>query len=278
MRIRIVHHLTYTYETPARAVLQILRLTPRDHDGQHVTRWRIDVDLDARLRLGRDTYGNVTQTLSVDGPVSKMRVSIDGEVETTDINGIVRGGAERFAPEIFLRDTALTLAGDAIRALANDAGGNDQLDIAHRLLGVVHDTLTLKHETVEATGEAALKRGTGSAHDFAHILVSAARYRGLPARIVSGYCYPEEDAEEPGPSQRDLHVWCEIHIAGLGWIAFDPSMALCATDAYVRVAVGLDHLDAAPVRAANYGGYGETREIALNVETGRRQSQGQSQS
>lgn len=272
MRIRIVHHVTYTYEQPARAVLQILRLTPRDHDGQHVTRWRIDVDLDARMRAGRDTFGNVTQTLSVEGPVSKMRISIDGEVETTDINGIVRGGAERFMPEIFLRETPLTLAGDAVRALASDAGGSDHLDIAHRLLGVVHETLALKNDAVEVPGEAALTRGAGSARDFAHILVSAARYRGLPARIVSGYCNPEED-ETPAPPPPDLHVWSEIHIAGLGWIAFDPSAALCATDAYVRVAVGLDHLDTAPVRAARYGGHGETREIALSIEAGRRQTQ-----
>ena len=34
MRIRISHTIGYDYAEPARHITQILRLTPRDHDGQ----------------------------------------------------------------------------------------------------------------------------------------------------------------------------------------------------------------------------------------------------
>ena len=40
MRIQIGHTTRYDYDLPAKSVVQILRLTPRPHDGQHVIRWR----------------------------------------------------------------------------------------------------------------------------------------------------------------------------------------------------------------------------------------------
>ena len=43
MRIRIRHETVYRYETPPTGVIQVLRLTPRNHDGQYVTDWRIDL-------------------------------------------------------------------------------------------------------------------------------------------------------------------------------------------------------------------------------------------
>ena len=47
----------------------------------------------------------------------------------------------------------------------------------------------------------------------------------------------------------------------LGWVAFDPSNGISATDAHVRVAVGLDYLGAAPVRVTVRDG--ETTTIAV---------------
>jgi len=34
----------------------------------------------------------------------------------------------------------------------------------------------------------------------------------------------------------------------LGWVGFDPTNRACATDAYIRTAVGLDYAEAGPVR------------------------------
>ena len=59
------------------------------------------------------------------------------------------------------------------------------------------------------------------------------------------------------------HAWAEAFVPDLGWVAFDTANGICATDAHVRVAVGLDYLGAAPVRGTRYGGGGET--LAVNV-------------
>ena len=42
MRIRITHETTYRYSDPVKSAIQLLRLTPRGHDGQTVLSWAID--------------------------------------------------------------------------------------------------------------------------------------------------------------------------------------------------------------------------------------------
>ena len=49
MRLRIAHATSYRYEPPASGVIQILRMTPGNHDGQYVAEWQIDVSTDSRL-------------------------------------------------------------------------------------------------------------------------------------------------------------------------------------------------------------------------------------
>ena len=59
----------------------------------------------------------------------------------------------------------------------------------------------------------------------------------------------------------------------LGWVAFEAADGRCATDAYVRVAVGLDELSAAPSRGTRYGGAGEALSVKVRVEQAAQQIQ-----
>ena len=92
MRIRISHLTSYRYAAPASSVIQRLRLTPRNHDGQYVARWRIDVSADCRLDQHEDAFGNITHAFTAEGPFTELTVTAAGEVETRDTQGIVRGG------------------------------------------------------------------------------------------------------------------------------------------------------------------------------------------
>jgi transglutaminase-like putative cysteine protease len=62
------------------------------------------------------------------------------------------------------------------------------------------------------------------------------------------------------------HAWAEAHVPGLGWVGFDVANCVCPTDAYVRIAIGLDALGAAPVRGTRYGAGEETLAIAIKVD------------
>src|SRR5499427_8225837 len=215
MRIRISHLTSYRYETPATSVIQMLRLTPRNHDGQYVARWRIDVSTDCRLDQHEDAFGNITHVFTAEGPFSELAVAVEGEVETRDTQGVVRGVVERFPPSFNLRTTALTTPDSNIAGFA------------------------------------------------------AARSLGVPARYVGGYFRRDDEASE----QEADHAWAEAFVPALGWVAFDAANGLCATDAHVRVAVGLDDLGAAPLRGTRYGGVGEALSVKVRVEQAAQQTQ-----
>jgi transglutaminase-like putative cysteine protease len=266
MRIRIAHCTDYRYDPPAAGVIQMLRLTPRNHEGQHVVRWRIDVSADARLATQEDAFGNIAHVFSADGPFAELSVEVDGEVETQNNNGVVRGTVERFGPSLFLRDTALTQADDAIRQFAQtvraDSGG-EVLGELHGILDRLHEDMA--HDTDDAGGAAnaaqAFAAKRGPSRDLSHIFIGAAHCLGIPARYVSGYVRHEDGAG----AQAAGHAWAEAYVPDLGWVAFDPANGLCPTDCHVRVAIGLDALGAAPVRRMRYGQGAETLAVAVKV-------------
>jgi transglutaminase-like putative cysteine protease len=276
MRIRISHATTYHYETPPNGVTQILRLTPRNHDGQYVVDWRIDLSGDCILHQHEDAFGNITHSFTAEGPFDKFAITVDGEVETQDTNGLVNGAVERFPPALFLRETDLTHADAAISEFAEttraDAGqGVDRLALLHELLnGLNREIIFDTSPTVTATTAAeAFKLRRGVCQDLTHIFIAAARQLGIPARYIGGHFYRAD-----GVTAQDAgHAWVEAHIDNFGWVGFDPTNGISTTDAHVRVAAGLDYLGSAPVRGTRYGGSGETLNVAVHVEQARQQSQ-----
>jgi transglutaminase-like putative cysteine protease len=274
MRIRISHLTSYRYATPATSVIQRLRLTPRNHDGQYVARWRIDVSADCRLDQHEDAFGNVTHAFTAEGPFSELSVTAEGEVETRDTQGVVRGAVERFPPSLYLRESALTSPDAAIEAFAaasREAAGDNVLKVLHLMLERLHDDIAYDAASTYAATTAveafALKRGV--CQDFSHIFIAAARILGIPARYVGGYFRRADGVNE----QDAGHAWAEAFVPELGWVAFDAANGFCATDAHVRVAVGLDYLGAAPLRGTRYGGAGEALSVKVLVDQAAWQTQ-----
>jgi transglutaminase-like putative cysteine protease len=279
MRIRISHATTYHYDTPPKSVTQVLRLTPRNHDGQYVVSWRIDLSQDCQLHQRDGAFGNVSHSFTAEGPFDELSVTVEGEVDTQDTNGIVKGAVERFPPALFLRDSPLTEADAAIVAFADDTrdkAGPDQLNLMHALMLAINETMEFDVDPTQVTTTAseafALKRGV--CQDATHVFLAAARHLGVPSRYVSGHFYREDDesVQEAG------HAWAESYIEKLGWVGFDPTNGISPTEAHVRVAIGLDYLGAAPVRGTRYGGSGETLKVAVRVQRAGSHSQSQSQS
>ncbi len=274
MRIRVSHETVYRYDAPPKGVIQTLRMTPRNHDGQYVCDWRIDASVDCRLDAQEDAFGNVVHTFNVDGPIDALGILVEGEVETQDSHGIVRGTIEHFPPSLFLRTTPLTAPDAAIGEFARDvaAGGSaDALGLLHALLARVHQEITFDtdptHAATTAAEAFALKRGV--CQDLTHVFIAAAREIGVPARYVSGYFHRADGVVR----QEAGHAWAEAHVPDFGWVAFDPANGICATDAHIRVAVGLDYLGAAPVRGTRYGGGAEQLSVTVVVDQAQRQMQ-----
>ena len=274
MRIRISHATTYRYDTPPNSVIQMLRLTPRNHDGQYVVAWRVDLSDDCLVHLHEDAFGNITHSFTAEGPFKELSVAVEGEVDTHDTQNVVRGAVERFPPGLFLRETALTQPDAAIIDFADSAragAGTEPLPLLHGLMNALNREMKFDtdptHSATTAAEAFALRRGV--CQDLTHIFIAAARQLGIPARYVGGHFYRVD-----GVTEQDAgHAWVEAYVENLGWVGFDPTNGIGTTQAHVRVAMGLDYLGAAPVRGTRFGGSGETLKVAVHVDQARQQAQ-----
>jgi len=274
MRIKILHATSYCYDTPPKGVTQMLRLTPRNHDGQYVVRWRIELSEDCRLHQHEDAFGNITHSFTAEGLYNELSIAVEGEVDVHDTNSVVRGAVERFPPSLFLRETALTQPDAAIIDFAESVragAGSETLPLLHRLTVAINREIIFDtdptHSATAAAEAFTLRRGV--CQDLTHIFIAAARQLGIPARYVGGHFYRAD-----GVTAQDAgHAWAEAYVEHLGWVGFDPANGIGTTECHVRVAVGLDYLGAAPVRGVRYGGNGETLRVAVHVDQAHRQSQ-----
>ena len=161
-----------------------------------------------------------------------------------------------------------------VAAAAGDAGA---LAVLHALKSAAAPrTSPPARPAADATASTCLAAGKGTPRDVAHVFIAAARHLGIPARFVSGYVWRDgsagDEVVEGGP-----HAWAEAHVEGIGWIGFDPVLDICPAGAHVRVAAGLDGIEAAPVRGSRAGAMTESAEVSLR-DAGRAQSQVQAQS
>lgn len=263
MRIRIDHTTRYGYARPARFIIQVLRLTPRSCDGQQVRDWRIETDVDARLRRTEDAFGNTVHNLYTERPTDALTIRVTGEVATVDTGGVLRGQVEKLPAPVFLRETPLTHPDSALTDYSHAVGEGRTLDRLHRLMAAIHQDVAFEVGATSATHTAAeafaLRRGV--CQDHAQIFIACARRLGVPARYVSGHLSRSDGLHE----QEAAHAWAEAYVEDLGWVGFDPANGVCPTEHYVRVAIGLDALGAAPIRGASYGGGTESLSVALHV-------------
>ncbi|MFZ4690253.1 MAG: transglutaminase family protein [Polymorphobacter sp.] len=263
MRIKVDYSTTYDYAALASDVVQLLRVEPCGHHDQHVVHWRLDTDTDGHLRRGHDVFGNVTHMFYADAPIRRLALHVSGEVDTSETHGVLRGTAEPLPPSVFLRTTPLSTADSAIRDFARSCTAANPIDTCHAMLNRIYASMTFDADVTHSHTDAihAFNIQAGVCQDFSHIFLAAARYLGIPARYVSGHLVRADGLV----TQPAGHAWVEAYLPDLGWTGFDPTNGMSTTEAYLRVAVGLDYLDAAPVRGARRGGGAETMVVSVTA-------------
>ncbi|MEO0635817.1 MAG: transglutaminase family protein [Pseudomonadota bacterium] len=266
MLLNITHRTTYTYERPVNYGLQQLRLLPKTRAEQDVVNWDTQVEGAKKELTFHDHHNNHVTMISVADGASQITIVSQGQVRTSDTNGVI-GEHSGFAPLwYFAEGTPLTRAGALTRQMAKGMNSDfpDELERMHALSNRVLEAVTwTQGETdVTTTAEDAMRDGRGVCQDHAHIFCAAARSLGLPARYVSGYLKTDEDAVHDA-----AHAWAEAYITGLGWVGFDISNGISPDERYVRVATGRDYRDAAPVSGISFGDHGgEKLAVAIQVQ------------
>lgn len=259
MKLSIRHSTLYQYAEPASRSTQYLRLTPPSNRHQQILSWRLTLPAPASQSI--DAFGNITHLMTLDAPHDSIELVAEGVVETRP-NGW-DDDASRLDPLVFLRPTPLTTPERPIVALAHEVAGH---------AGTIQERLTVLSQAVLAgmpytpgvtdaatTAASALALGAGVCQDHTQVFIAACRSLGYPARYVSGYLL--SGAVDHAAS----HAWAEVYADG-GWLAFDISNQCTPDDHHLKLAVGLDYLDACPVRGMRRGGAGETMRAHAAVE------------
>ncbi|KKW93981.1 transglutaminase family protein [Sphingobium chungbukense] len=107
----------------------------------------------------------------------------------------------------------------------------------------------------------------GVCQDFAHVMVAALRWFGLPAAYVSGYLRTDPPPGMPRLVGADaMHAWVMLWCGPTrGWIGFDPTNGVIAGDGHVFVAMGRDYADVAPMDGLFVGGSGQNVKVMVDV-------------
>jgi len=265
MRIRIHHQTHYHYAERPSYVVQRLHLTPTDYDGQKTVHWKISTAGIENALSYIDGFGNYVHLVTAHDLDLENTITAEGEVETTDTAGLVRGLVSSVPDTVFLRQTPLTKPDAAMHsALTKWGQKNTALETAHGLMAQLHERIAYEVGTSQAdtTAAQAFARKTGVCQDHSHLMVGMARELNMPARYVTGYL-----VTGAGASSVAAHAWAEVLIPDLGWVGFDAANGQSPTEQYVRVAAGLDAMSVAPVKGSRRGGAAaEQMTVEVRVE------------
>lgn len=248
MKLSIRHDTTYRYDNQVRASIQYLRLTPQESERQHVLSWQLNLPRPVRAQV--DPFGNIFHVLTLDEPHDAIVISARGQVEIDEKR---EAEHDKQSALPFLRFTRLTTADEALREFAaRECGSRRDRNGLIDMMEALHAQMPFKKGVtrVDSTAAEAFAGRAGVCQDHTHAFLACARSLGIPARFVSGYLYQGNDQNLAS------HAWAEAWL-GDAWYSFDVTNNLARPERHLKLAVGLDYLDACPVRGMRRGGGGE---------------------
>ncbi|MFJ3451607.1 transglutaminase domain-containing protein [Pseudomonas sichuanensis] len=258
MKLAIHHDTRYTYANQVSASIQFLRLTPQSNARQQILAWQVQMPKQVRSQL--DPYGNVLHVLTLEEPHCDLALCAKGEVE---IDPTLEVEHDSQSPLPFLRTSRLTQADAALIDFARQHCGSRR-DRAALVMLMERLAERMPYSpgatAVDSTAAEAFAAGVGVCQDHTHAFLACARSLGIPARYVSGYLCTED------ASHLASHAWAEAWL-GDGWYSFDVTNRLARPDRHLKLAVGLDYLDACPVRGMRRGGGAESMLAQVQVRS-----------
>ncbi len=275
MRWDIVHRTEYRYATPARESFNQIRLQPMTTEGQQIERFELKIQPAARLQHYRDFFANVVHHFEIPEPHQALLIE-------SNVTGLTRPPTQvpedaRLFPLARIGETARSLqCHDFLNAsrfvdvepetwrLALDAinGETDVWQAARSIMRFVHGTVayTANSTSVHTHMREVLARRQGVCQDLAHVTLGLCRAVKIPALYVSGYLATEAASA--------THAWIEVFLPELGWRGLDPTHNQQVNENYLKLAVGRDYADVAPVSGHYRGTQDRKMEVAVTIKTG----------
>lgn len=285
-RYHLVHVTEFVYDGPVSESYNEVRLRPMHDERQSCLSFRVTTAPQSSGSSYEDTFGNSVYEFNVLREHQRLKIEAESIVlahdlpappaesprlaELDSLNGDL--SEEHFE---FLEPTAYVPHLPQIRELiaaAEEMSGGQIIGFVQSLSDLIHERFQYLPGATHVHSSIAdcLSIKAGVCQDFAHVLLGAARMRGLPARYVSGYLVPARTASAESKQQEVIggqasHAWAEILIPKFGWMPFDPTLGGPVGLQHVRVAYGRDYGDVAPVRGVYKGHAGQRLSVDVRV-------------
>ncbi|WP_323989999.1 transglutaminase family protein [Nguyenibacter sp. L1] len=283
-----VRHLTrYAYGSPVDLAAHIVHVTPRDLPGQ-VVRWtRLEITPAPVRRVdGADYFGNRVTWLYHEAPHTTFDVLADSEVDVAfpppppetatpaweDIVATARaGGDAAWAVAEFLFDSPMCATSPEAGRYAAQCftPGRPILAALLDLNGRIHREFRFRAgvTTLSTPVDQVLARREGVCQDFTHLMISALRWLGVPARYMSGYI---RTRPPPGQQRRlgadQSHAWVAAWLGPAhGWVGLDPTNGIVVRDEHVVLGWGRDYADISPVHGLILGGGNDVLTVGVDL-------------
>ena len=252
MKLSIKHISKYKFSKNLSYGVQRLRLKPQNNKIQNINRWNINIQGGVEQFEYLDHHQNLCTFLTLNNDLKEIIISVDGQINTIESNGILGNDKPKTKPWMYKMYTPITKPGNHIKSFCKKwlDLSYSELDICHFVAYDIRKFVKFRKGSTSAytSAEDSFKKKTGVCQDFTHIFISCLRFLGFSVRYVSGYLKIE------GVNEQDAtHAWADVFIKDLGWVGFDPTNKCSPDERYIRVSCGLDASYASPIKGVFYG-------------------------
>lgn len=262
-RLRIVHRSGYSYAAPVVASYNEARMTPTTDVHQVTVSAEVQASPQPASQLRYwDYWGTQVTAFDLHRPHDQLEVTSSCVVETEPPSPPEAIDRSALADEMlkdrfheFLVPTAYAPQNNALAEQARDlASSRGPVEVTMEICRWVHKALRYEQgvTAVHTSAVEALEAGSGVCQDYAHLALVLLRAAEIPARYVSGYFHPLDDAARGVSVVGQSHAWIEAYIGN--WWGYDPTNDLPIGEQHVIVGRGRDYADVSPLRGVYSGG------------------------
>ncbi len=286
MRYRVRHISRYGYGSPVELAAHMVHLRPRPRPWQTIISQQITSQpAPARRRDGMDYFGNLVTWLFLDLPHADFVVAAELVVDVkypsppqpTDtlpwervVEAVHEPGGWQSSEFQFGSALAPVNAETKDFASQSFTPGRPVLEALIELNDRIYTEFRFRSgvTTISTPVAQVMQRREGVCQDFSHVMISALRGLGLPARYTSGYIRTRPPPGQPRRQGSDQsHAWIGCWLGEEhGWIELDPTNGIVVRDEHVLLGWGRDYIDVSPVRGVILGGGDHSLSVSVDLE------------
>lgn len=271
-RLRVRHRTGFRYAGEVVASYNEARMTPLTCEGQTTLDTRLEISPVASVMHYVDHWGTQVTAFDVLSTHQELTVTATSIVETGAPTHSPDGEAGWDALEDpglrdalfdFVTPSSSTHPDEELAELAREWSGDLAPRQAARAMAMrLREQMEYAQDVthVHTSAVDAWRQRGGVCQDITHVLLTLLRSRGIPARYVSGYLHPVDDADLGRAVAGESHAWVEWWDGA--WTGHDPTNDVPMGERHVVVARGREYSDVPPLK----GIYSGPESTALGVE------------